>query len=294
MIGRFLFAGLAALALSACGDTPEDSEASAPPPLLWEVASADGEVEGWLYGTIHALPGGVRWRSTPIETAIADADLLVVEVAALEDGAAISRQFATAARTPGLPALAERVRPSLRDEVAELVEKTPYSARDFRSIESWAAALILAQVSRGDADSANGVDKALIRDFSGREIVELEGAAKQFAIFDGLAEQDQRAMLSSVLEEVENQSAGQITPVDLWLAGDEEQLAAETRRGILADPDIYSALLVDRNTDWIDRIIPMFESIPRPLVAVGAAHLVGQDGLVTLLEAQGYTLTRLR
>jgi hypothetical protein len=32
---------------------------------------------------------------------------------------------------------------------------------------------------------------------------------------------------------------------------------------------------------------------PRPLIAVGAAHLVGPEGLVALLEAEGYRLSRI-
>ncbi|MDC0886917.1 TraB/GumN family protein [Altererythrobacter sp.] len=295
MTVRAFLAGFAALLLAACGEPPgeEVSNASAPP-LIWEVASANGQVEGWLYGTIHALPDGSRWRNPLIETTIDTADYLVVEVAALEDGEAISRAFMERAQSPGHPFLWRRVKPGLREDVAELVAKTPYSPADFQQIESWAAALILAQASTTTMESENGVDKALIRDFADRRIVELEGAERQFEIFDALAESDQREMLTAVIEEADQNAESIPQAAALWLAGDEEGLARETRRGILADPEIYQALLVDRNRNWVAQVVTMFRRAPKPLVAVGAAHLVGDDSLVALLEARGYTVRRLR
>ena len=38
----------------------------------------------------------------------------------------------------------------------------------------------------------------------------------------------------------------------------------------------------------------LLKQTPRPLVGVGAAHLVGPDGLAALLEQRGYTVRRLQ
>ncbi|MFN9631956.1 MAG: hypothetical protein ACK554_00350, partial [Erythrobacteraceae bacterium] len=47
-------------------------EAAGPPPspLLYESASADGAVEGWMLDTIHALPPGTKWRTPEIARVI--------------------------------------------------------------------------------------------------------------------------------------------------------------------------------------------------------------------------------
>ena len=292
MIGRYLLAGMAALLLAACGEAPPPPP-SADNPLLWEVANADGEVEGWLYGTIHALPDGVSWRSAAVSDVVEAADFLVVEIADLENSVAIGQAFTKASRSAGHPPLAARVAPDKQQIISKLVADTPYSASDYRQIETWAAALILAQAIRTGVDSDNGVDKALIREFSGRDIVELEGAVRQFAIFDGLAEADQRVMLETVVKQAEQQE-NPLRAADLWLAGDAKALAEETGKGMLADPEVRDALLTQRNLAWVNRAGTLFEDTKRPLIAVGAAHLVGSDGLVALLEAEGYTLSRLR
>jgi hypothetical protein len=56
------------------------------------------------------------------------------------------------------------------------------------------------------------------------------------------------------------------------------------------EPLLYQRLLVERNRNWIPKIEALFAR-PRPaFVVVGAAHLVGPDGLIALLRAKGYTV----
>lgn len=291
MTGRMILAGIAALLLGACQDAPPPPPADNP--LLWEIAGKDGEVEGWLFGTIHALPDGVVWRKGAVADVIDAADYLVLEVAALDDAFSIQRSFAELAQSPGHPALEYRVDPSQREVLAELAAATPYSAHEFRGIETWGAALILAQAIPTDADPANGVDRALQRLFADRRIEEFEGAARQFTIFDALAESDQRALLSAVLDEARDADTAPGSAA-LWLSGDVKALEAETAQGMLADPEVADALLVQRNIVWTRKTLELLKARQRPLIAVGAAHLVGPHGLVTLLEAEGFTVRRMR
>ncbi|MEL7737349.1 TraB/GumN family protein [Citromicrobium bathyomarinum] len=293
---RAAILALLALLVAACGQ-PDKKPPVAPDdpnPLLWEIARADGTAAGWLIGTIHALPDGVEWRTASVDTAIAQAGVLAVEIADLDDQRAVTSAFKPLAYSPGQPPLLSRVPANQRERLTALVDDTPYGLDDFRGIESWGAALILSQSVDTGADAANGIDRALIRDFNGRRVVELEGAARQFAVFDGLSERAQRAMLGAIVEEAEADSDQRQRPIRLYLQGDEAGLAALTREGLLADDEIREALLERRNAAWMPRIIRLLESDSHPLIAVGAAHMVGKDGLVALIEAKGYTVRRVR
>ena len=278
-----------------CSNAPgEPAEGAAPPaPLLYEIASADGSVEGWMVGTIHALPAFVRWRTPAIDTAASSADLLVVEIAQLGDGAGIARTFASLASTPGLPPLAERLPEELRPRLAALLLRGDFEPEDFAATETWAAALTLARVDAA-GDPANGVDRALIADFKGRRVRELEGAKAQLAIFDRLPEAAQRAMLAAV---VKDSAATAKDPERLqraWLKGDAATIEAATREGVLRDPRVREVLLIARNRRWAAALGPLLAEAPKPLIAVGTAHLVGSEGLPALLEAQGYRIRRIR
>ncbi len=288
-----LIAPLCLLGLAGCSDAPGKAGSDRPAnPLVYELASADGTVEGWLIGTIHALPPGTEWRTPATDKAVREADMLVVEIKGLGDEGGVARTFAALSASPGLPPLGQRVPPGLAAPLADLLARADTSPDRFASTETWAAAIALARID-AVGDPASGVDRALLGDFAGRPVRELEGAAAQLAIFDRLPEAQQRAMLAAVVRESENARKDPERLQRAWLAGDAASIEASTREGFLADPALRAALLTGRNNRWAEAIIPLLEQSPRPLVAVGTAHLVGPDGLVALLEARGYRVRRI-
>jgi uncharacterized protein len=280
-----------ALGLAGCNDAPASEERGPPPsPLLYEIASSDGAVEGWMVGTIHALPPGTRWRSPAIAAAAEAADLLVVEIADLDGSAAVFAALSASAQP--LP-LDQRIPADMRPGLAALIARGGMSADSLSGRTTWAAALMLARIG-AEGDPANGVDRALIREFEGRPVRELEGARGQLTIFDRLPEADQRSLLGAVISGADRASddAGRLRRA--WLQGDADTLAEATRSGILSDPALREALLVSRNRAWAAAIIPMLEDPDRPLIAVGGAHLVGSDGLAAILAQSGYRIRPLR
>jgi len=281
-------------ALAACGGAKDGDEKRPPPrPPLWEVTLANGQPAGWLFGTIHDLPDGAEWRNRAVDKAIARADLLVVEVKDLADREKLAATFTRYAHSDGLPLLSERLAPPLRPRLAALLAKGDYREGDLKATETWAAAIMLARLA-DESTGENGVDRALIEDFRARPIEELEGIEGQFAIFDRLPEADQRDLLGAVVEE-DTMSAGDTAKLaKLWLAGDMDAIAREGDEGLLADPELREALLTTRNRKWVDRLVAVYASGKRPLVAVGAAHLAPPAGLPELLAAKGYTVRRVR
>ena len=79
-----------------------------------------------------------------------------------------------------------------------------------------------------------------------------------------------------------------------WRSGDirwlNDNLAQDMRRNF---PGIYRSLLVDRNHDWMPQLEAMAATPEVEFVLVGALHLVGEAGLLALLEARAYRVTQL-
>ena len=280
------------LALAACGEKPAGEAFPEASPPFYEIANADGDVEGWMLGTIHALPDNTHWRTAAIDTAIKTADIAVVEVADLEDRARLAAVYTELATTPGMPDLSERVPDEERPALFNLLARGGLDASGFGSTETWAAAIQLAQIGT-TGDPANGVDKAVIREFRNRDVIELEGAEAQLSIFDRLAEEDQRALLSGVVNEAKKLEEDPARLRKAWLSGDDATLIEATTTGMMADPEVREALLLKRNRDWTAALLPILEAQDRPLVAVGAGHLVGPDSVGAMLEAQGYVIRRV-
>ena len=278
------------LALAACKPAPPPPEVR---PALWEVTGPNG-ARGWLFGTIHALPRRVDWRSAKLDAALAASDELVLEIANIGDQRALEAEFARLARSPGLPPLTERLPPAQRDAFERLARKHGIDPAQFREVETWAAALTLAQALKGENKAEYGIDREILAAAESKRIGELEGGAAQLAVFDTLPEADQRDLLSATIAEATAPEADEDRLARAWTTGDMALLAAETHTGLLADPELRAALLTGRNRAWADRLAAKLARGGKPFVAVGAAHMAGEDGLPALLAARGYTVTRLQ
>ncbi len=268
------------------------SQPQAANPALWEVTGAHGE-HGWLFGTIHTLPKEADWRSATVSRALDQADMLVLEIAAIDDQAAMQSVFQSLAHTPNMPPLAERVDPALRPALEKLLKDNHVDPAQFADVETWAAALMLAGLDNKESDPGNGIDRALVQAMPGLPRAELEGTQNQLSIFDRLAEADQRVMLNATLRD----DKGEATLDQLaaaWRKGDLDTIARETRTGMMADPEIRKALYSDRNAAWDSQIETMLRAGKRPFIAVGTAHLAGPDGLPAILAAHGWKVTRLQ
>jgi uncharacterized protein YbaP (TraB family) len=282
---RLFLAALALAAASACGQTREPVT-----PALWEVTAPDGK-QGWLFGTIHALPRPVDWRSPAIDAALAKAERIVVEIGTRGDPAERQRIFTELAETPGQPPLRERVPPELRGRLAELLDRAGLAEAQFAKTETWAAALTLARAGAADVDSANGIDGEVEGLAEGRPVIELEGARGQLRLFDTLPEREQRDLLAAV---VADPRAGTESPAEAWRRGDMAAIERETHRGLLADPELREVLFAARNRAWARLIQAMILSGQRPFVAVGGAHMASEEGLPALLTARGFTVRRVQ
>src|SRR5262249_2449578 len=144
-------------------------------------------------------------------------------------------------------------------------------------------------------DPNYGVDRYLAEraSKSGKPISGLETFESQMSIFDGLSAREQESMLRETLEEMDQLQKSAERIVQAWLTGDTASLEESLLSGMRAYPDLYQRLLVARNRRWLPQIEALIKQGGNALIVVGAAHLVGKDGLIELLRQQGYTVEQL-
>lgn len=131
-----------------------------------------------------------------------------------------------------------------------------------------------------------------IRD--GKAIGALETIEEQIGFLAAMGEGNESEFILLSLSDLEqtNEIMGEM--ITAWREGDSEGL----EQLFVADmkeqaPDLYDSLLRQRNFRWIPQIEEMLDDTDTEFVLVGAAHLIGGDGLVELLQAKGYEVTQL-
>ena len=283
---RRLFALAMPLALAGCGEPAHDWPD--PAPALWEVTGPGGQ-HGWLFGTIHSLPEGAKWRTKAVDQALAQSSLLVVEIANLSDSNLAAAAFRRLSTTPGQPPLSQRVPQANRPQVAALVARAGLADSSFQATETWAAAMVLANRVRS-SDSGNGVDLALIAE--AKRVEGLETFESQYAAFDRLAASAQAELLIATARD--SAAANEAAEKRAWLAGDVAALERQAGTGVLAYADLAEPLQRARNRDWAARVAQRLADHETPFVAVGEAHMFGEESLPDLLKARGYTVKRIQ
>jgi uncharacterized protein YbaP (TraB family) len=58
-------------------------------------------------------------------------------------------------------------------------------------------------------------------------------------------------------------------------------------------PRVYDRVFRQRNRNWLDTLEELIRSGDRVMVIVGSGHLIGEDGLITLLDQRGYRFDKL-
>lgn len=289
-------AALAALAACASASSPPPKPEPAPKPALWKLSDADTTL--YLFGTVHVLPKGFKWRTAAFDKAARSADSLVLEVADGEDTAKMAATFASLAISPGLPPVEERVPADKRAGLDILMAKAGIPEDALNQFESWAVAISLAAGVLGELGFSpdHGVEELLTRDFKSRRkpISGLETSAQQLGFFDSLPEAAQRSFLISMVDESADAKGEFERMTRAWVSGDTKAIALTFDDELKMTPELTEILLRRRNAAWTDWLAKRLDTPGIVLVAVGAGHLAGEDSVQTMLAAKGLKVVRVQ
>jgi len=290
------FAAISAISLTACGTAPA-AEPRAATPALWKVADDDTTI--YLFGTIHLLPKGTKWRSPAFDKAAAGSDTLVLETLIDEnDPTATMGEVFKLAVSPNLPPILSRVPVDKKAALEATIAKSGVPAEALDKLETWAAAFILlgVQFQALGLDPASGVESTLKKQFQEghKPVDQLETNAEQLGFFDRLPEEAQRKFLVSMLDDPtawKDEFAGML---QAWSRGDVRAIAQSFNSDLGDAPELTDALLVQRNANWAKWVKGRLDKPGTVMVAVGAGHLAGDKSVVSMLEHQGLKVTRVQ
>ena len=258
--------------------------------FLWKIESGSRVL--YLAGSVHALTADVYPLNPAFEGAFAAADMLVEEID-LSQGDLLTLGPMLLAK--GMYQDGRTFDSAVSKETLALVLKrldSPMAQQLIRGMKPWMVMLMLTamQVQQAGLDVNLGLDKYFFdkAQAARKTIVGLETAESQIDRFDRMPEALQEQLLRGTLEDLDAQSTELATIVAAWQRGDALSLERTLLGGFKEYPVAYQSLIVERNNNWMPQL-EMCLARPTPcLVVVGAAHLIGSDGLLALLQKRGY------
>lgn len=129
-----------------------------------------------------------------------------------------------------------------------------------------------------------------------KQVIELEGMQWQLSLFDRLTNEEQILMLEETLREIEHGKDFFDKMLKYWRAGDGEGIQGLFDEGMMAAEGgerLNKLIMTDRNRSMTDKLHALAQKGGSYFVVVGAGHLPGREGIVSLLKQRGYQITQL-
>ena len=254
-------------------------------PALWQVEHQNKL--SYIFGSIHV--GEASWYPLPalVKQAYNDSHSLVVE---LDMDSHISKvQQAMVLASGGnleqelSPATFKRLTQYLNDNNIPLSSITP--------LKTWAVANTLAILPflKLGLSPQYGVDTHFIAlaKQTNKPIIELETIDFQLKLLISLFDNEQ-----ALIDVMDTPETEVIALIDSWKTGQLDSIEHLLSEQIT--PEQYQIMLVNRNNRWTKQLTTQLKTQGGLFMVVGAAHLVGSDGLPAKLKQQGFKVTRIQ
>lgn len=267
-------------------------------PAIWKIFDADTTI--YLFGTVHSLPPGFRWRNPGLEGVIVRADTLLLE--SVEEEGESTDFMGGLPSDASLPPLLDRVSHRSRSRLAELQGSLPEGlVAQMDKMPSWVAAMGIGYIKdliAGDIPS-QGADDWLEKQFraTGRPVEAIEDSDQVMRNIGEVPEDAQRLMLESAILSPSRSHDELDAVAHAFAQGEVGPDSALVIQSDSFDPSgaMNDPLLAERNAAWVESLIQRLKTKRgTTLFAAGAGHFVGAGSVIELLGKRGLKVERVQ
>lgn len=278
---KFLTGFLAALLVLPI--TYKAQEAGDKNSLLWEVTGKGSEKPSYLFGTFHMMCKDDFRIPKKVQKALSSTDHFAMEINFSDPNAMLEMQNMLVSDKKWTENFTEeeikRVTKALEsleynlDEIAQLSPIALYSMISVKSFEC-------------PQNELKMIDLELMQSAlsMGKEITGLESVKDQVQVFQKFL--TKKEIISMIENAARNKEETQLM-LKVYLSEDMEQLGRFFKESESMSENQKKILLNDRNLQWMKKI-PQLLKEKSVFFAVGAGHLTGEHGIISLLRKNGY------
>ncbi len=265
--------------------------------FLWRVQSTRNTV--YVLGSIHLLKKDVYPLSRTIEGAFEKSDVLAVEADVSDISRLDIQKLMDTAFYQGSDSLEKHVSRKTFNLIKEETTRVGLPMELIYNQKPWFLGLTLESVElmKSGYDPNYGIDKYFLsKAGESKKISELESLDYQIDLLAGLNDEEQELFLLYTLRELKILVQEVDKLVDAWKSGAVEKMETTIARSLVEDRrfyTIYDKLIYKRNRNMAEKIEGYLRASGTYFVIVGAAHLLGDKGIIQLLKDRGYSVEQL-
>jgi hypothetical protein len=260
---------------------------------MWKVSSSHNYA--YLLGSVHLGDKSLYPLPSVIEDAFAASSLLIVEV----DLRKVDQQQTLTLMTekgvyPADDDLFKHIAPETRAKLDTFLGGYGVPSALFARYRPWMAGLTVSMLPmlKAGLNPNEGIDMYLMNKAGDKPVEQLEDATTQINLLADIPERASDKVLVSAIAQAEHSMETWNKLSLFWSEGAADKIdELTTAQGAndSTDEKAWSRRLrEDRNPHMTDRLEKCLHSSESCFMVVGAAHVVGSDGILKQLKARGY------
>lgn len=267
--------------------------------FLWKLTSDTNTV--YLLGSIHVARKDFYPLAPEIEQAFAESKVVAVEVDVRKiDPAAMQLTFAAKGMYQGGETLGDNVSKETLKAFRDYCRKKNLPPEALEMFRPWALGITVSMLELQALGYTPelGIDMHFLKKSDDKTVIELESADAQIELLSGFGKKLEEAFLAQSLAGLDDLKPTIDKAAKAWKTGDvktmqEEMIDKPLRETPEAKP-VFDKLFGQRNEKMAEKIEAFAKKDEPHFVIVGAGHLIGEKGIVKMLEEKGYKLEQVR
>ncbi|MEZ4938223.1 MAG: TraB/GumN family protein [Crocinitomicaceae bacterium] len=262
--------------------------------LLWKIEGNGLEKPSYLFGTMHLIEEEYWVFPESLEERVKDCDRLVMEVEDISNAAgALDLMKAKEGET-----LKDMFTPEQYDSLMNIGAEAMGMGKEafekvFGGMKPFGIISAMSKASFKGATKSYEMTLISLANLNKIEKGGLETIEQQLGFFDQIPAEKMKTIILETMKTVGEDNGEMEEMMKIYKEQDLDKLG---KFMIEQSPEMMEneeVLLKGRNKAWIPKI-EEFAKSGQNFIAVGAAHLVGDEGVINLLREKGYTLTPIR
>ena len=269
---------------------PEDSLKTS---LLWEIKGKKVKSPSYILGTMHLISQEKFLFPDHLKEKVKSSDLLVMEIGGISEQMEMAKLLFLEEGN-----LFDHFTEEQTDSILNFVEENLNMSKEqvkstFGRMKPMALIQLFSRESFGESPASYEMSLEKIAKEHEIEVRGLETVEEQMAIFDSMTMEDQVKMVMQALRDSDESAKATDRLIEVYLSQDIEkiyELLGEEGGDMM---NYEENLLTNRNQNWIPQIKKLIKK-NKSFIAVGAAHLGGENGVINLLRKEGYEVVPVK
>ena len=253
--------------------------------LLWKITGNGLKNPSYLFGTIHIMCGDYM-LDEKVTTAITDTEQIYLEIDM--DDPALAGKMQKLVINKDMKNFSDELDEDEKKKLNDfLIEHYNAGLEQFGVLKPFAL-MSMILVKRISCESAKGMEDLIqsAAQKDNKEIKGLETVEFQMGLFDSVPLEDQMVWIMDLLEDDYPDDYDDLMTAYINEDLDQLELLMAESPGM---ENYLEMLLYKRNKNWVP-LISQISKAKSTFYAVGAGHLTGDQGVVSLLKAEGFTV----